>query len=91
MISKRNISVECPNIMKLYNAAMGDVDLADWFNILVRNNNRFKYYSSIRLIFHMIDMVIVNSWLLYRQDADHQLSEIESLFLKLTVAFSLIK
>lgn len=66
----RNIDVQCPNIIKLYNASMGGVDLADCLIALYRINIRSKKYYH-RLIFHMIDMVIVNSWLLYKRDANN--------------------
>ena len=60
--------VECPNIIKLYNTSMGDVDLCDCLIELCRTNIRTKKYH-FWLIFHMIDMVIINSWLLYKRDA----------------------
>ena len=65
---RKKIDVECPNIIKLYNKSMGGVDLADCLIELYRINIRSKKYY-FRLIFHMIDMVIVNSWLLYKRDA----------------------
>jgi len=64
----KTIDVQCPNIIKLYNTSMGGVDLADCLIELYRINIRSKKYY-FRLIFHMIDMVVVNSWLLYKRDA----------------------
>ena len=64
----RKVGVQCPSIIKLYNSSMGGVDLADCLIELYRINIRFKKYY-FRLIVHMIDMVIVNSWLLYKRDA----------------------
>ena len=45
------------------------VDLADCLISLYRINIRSKKYYH-KLIFHMIDMEIVNSWLLYRRNAE---------------------
>lgn len=88
------IDVQCPDIIKLYNSSMGGVDLADCLISLYRINIRSKKYYH-RLIFHMIDMVIVNSWLLYRRDANNlrlPKSEILSLApFKLRVAISLMR
>ena len=64
----QKVHVQCPNIIKLYNSSMGVVDLADCLIELYRINIRSKKYD-FRLIFLMIDMVIVNSWLLYKCDA----------------------
>ena len=64
----RKVDVQCPHIIKLYNSSISGVDLADCLIELYRINIRSKKYY-FRLIFHMIDMVIVNSWLLYKRDA----------------------
>ena len=64
----RKVDVQCPNIIKFYNSSMGDVDLADCLIELYKINIRFKKYYFC-LIFHLIDIVIVNSWLLYKCDA----------------------
>ena len=94
--SKRQtkIEVSCPNIIQLYNKSMGGVDLADCLIALYRINIRSKKYYQW-LIFHMIDMSIVNAWLLYRRSADHlQLpkKQVMSLALfKLRLAIALMK
>ena len=45
------------------NQSMGGVDLAD-YRIQIRSK---KYY--LKLIFHMLNMIMVNSWLLYKRCA----------------------
>ena len=66
--AKKLVDVSCPDIVKQYNKSMGGVDLADQLISLYRCPIRsMKYY--MRLVFHMIDMVVVNAWLLYRRDA----------------------
>ena len=90
----KDIDVQCPNIIKLYNTSMGGVDLADCLIELYRINIRSKKYY-FRLIFHMIDMTIVNSWLLHRRDASNLMlprSKILALaWFKLRVAECLMK
>ena len=66
--NKRVIEIQCPDIVKKYNKSMGGVDLADQLISLYKIPLRSKKYY-MRLVFHMIDMVIVNAWLLYRRDA----------------------
>ena len=89
----QRIDIPCPDIVQKYNKAMGGVDLADCLISLYRINIRSKKYYH-RIIFHMIDMVLVNSWLLYRRDPLHlQLPKSEVIplaYFKIKVAFSLI-
>ena len=89
----QRIDIPCPDIVQKYNQAMGGVDLADCLIALYRINIRSKKYYH-RIIFHMIDMVLVNSWLLYKRDALHlQLPKSEVIplaYFKIRVAFSLM-
>ncbi|KAM3626100.1 uncharacterized protein V6R79_022451 [Siganus canaliculatus] len=66
---KKKVSVECPKIISLRNKFMGGVDALDaliaYYRIQIKSK---KYYH--RLFFHFVDMVIVNSWLLYQRDCD---------------------
>lgn len=66
---KKRMTVECPNIISLYNKFMGGVDALDaliaYYRIHIRSK---KYYH--RFFFHFVDMAIVNSWLLYRRDSE---------------------
>jgi len=67
---KERVEVARPFIVKDYNTHMGGVDLHDQLMAYYRMAFRSrKYYQ--RLIFHMIDMTVVNSWLLYRREANH--------------------
>ncbi|XP_062256971.1 piggyBac transposable element-derived protein 2-like [Platichthys flesus] len=65
---KQEVSVECPSIINLYNQFRGGavaLDALMAYHIQIRSK---KYYQ--RLFFHFVDMVIANSWLLYRRDCD---------------------
>ncbi|XP_039627296.1 uncharacterized protein adamtsl5 [Polypterus senegalus] len=67
--SKKKVSIECPNIISMYNKFMGGLDALDaliaYYHIHIRSK---KYYH--RFFFHFVDMALVNSWLSYRRDCD---------------------
>ncbi|XP_045453941.1 piggyBac transposable element-derived protein 3-like [Melitaea cinxia] len=62
-------NLPCPKAVMTYNRHMGSVDLLDallgYYRIQIRSK---KFYH--RIFFHMIDMVTVNAWLLYRRGLD---------------------
>ncbi|CAH2086337.1 unnamed protein product [Euphydryas editha] len=62
-------NVACPKAVMTYNRHMGSVDLLDallgYYRIQIRSK---KFYH--RIFFHMIDMITVNAWLLYRRGLD---------------------
>ena len=72
---------------------MGGVDLQDQIISLYRISYRSKKYH--RIIFHLFDMAVVNTWLLYRLDAVKlKISESKQMGLsefKTQIAFSLMK
>jgi hypothetical protein len=63
---KKHIQVTLSNVVKTYNQYMGDVDLINMLVSLYRINIRSKKYY-MKIIFHLIDLPIVNGWLLYRR------------------------
>ncbi len=63
------VEVQCPSIVRTYNSFMGGVDLMDSLVALYRISIRSKKYYQ-KLIFHFLDVSVVNSWLLYRRDCD---------------------
>lgn len=63
---KKHINVSRPNVIKAYNQYMGGVDLSDMLISLYRINIRSKKYY-MKIIFHLIDLSIVNAWLMYRR------------------------
>lgn len=57
----------CPKAVDVYKMYMGGVDLIDWY---VRRYYRLslkskKYY--LKIIDHMLDLCVVNTWILYRK------------------------
>lgn len=63
---KTKIDVQRPKIVKEYNTFMGGIDLHDMLVELYRINMKCKRYY-LKIIFHLIDMCVVNSWLMYRR------------------------
>ncbi|XP_037803051.1 piggyBac transposable element-derived protein 2-like [Penaeus monodon] len=67
--SKDYVDVPIPHIVRMYNEHMGGVDLHDQLLSYYRMSFRSKRYY-MRLVFHMIDITVINCWLLYRRAAD---------------------
>uniref|UniRef100_A0A0P4WNR9 PiggyBac transposable element-derived protein domain-containing protein n=1 Tax=Scylla olivacea TaxID=85551 RepID=A0A0P4WNR9_SCYOL len=91
---KEIVEIPCPKIVKTYNEEMGGVDLLDSLIALYRIHIRsHKYYH--KLVFHFLDVTIVNSWLLYRRDASaigvSKKSQLQLQAFKLKVAYSLLR
>jgi len=62
----KRVEVDCPHIIKVYNTHMGGVDLLD--GLLGRHKIKMqsrKWY--MRLSYHLLDVTIVNSWLLHKR------------------------
>ena len=67
--TKNYDDIDIPNIVLLYNKLMGGVDLHDQIIAYYRKDFRLrKYYFC--LLFHMIDMCVINSWLFYKRSLD---------------------
>ncbi|XP_070383803.1 piggyBac transposable element-derived protein 3-like isoform X2 [Dermacentor albipictus] len=64
---KKHVGVAMPNIVQLYNSNMRRVDMACRMISRYRMKARVKKWT-IRCFFHLIDMALSNSWLLYRRD-----------------------
>lgn len=63
---RAEVAIKCPEIIKHYNRHMGGVDLHDSFI----GRCHIKYKSSKwyhRIFFHMVDVTIVNSWIIHRK------------------------
>ncbi|KAK3868826.1 hypothetical protein Pcinc_025863 [Petrolisthes cinctipes] len=64
---KSTVMIPCPAIVLEYNKFMGGVDLMDSLLSLYRIHTRSKKYYH-KLLFHFLDVTVVNCWLLYRRD-----------------------
>lgn len=65
--SKSYIEIPRPQSIAVYNCYMGGVDLLDSMLGYYRINLRSKKWY-IRVFFHFIDMICVNSWILWRRN-----------------------
>ena len=61
------IQISRPNIVKKYNECMGGIDLIDRMISYYRMGAKTKKWT-VKTIFHLFDLAIANSWILYRQD-----------------------
>ena len=66
---KEYINIACPTVINEYNKSMGGVDLADMLISLYRTAFKTKRWY-IKVIFHLVDIAKVNSWLFYRRHCD---------------------
>ena len=63
----RYIQVPQPEVIRRYNTSMGGVDKVDHLMSLYRTFIRSRKWP-LRLIFHMIDLAVTNSWMEYIRD-----------------------
>lgn len=88
------LMVSRPEVVKLYNEAMGGVDLLDQLVSLYRTEI-WSRKCTLRMITHAYDMAVVNSWLEYRLDAKRaniQRKDIQDLLhFKMNVAQCLVR
>lgn len=84
--NKKEVLVERPFAIQQYNMFMGGVDLMDrMISYYPHGFKNKKWY--LRMFFHLLNMAIVNSWILYRQKVD---KEFPLLNFKAAVATSLL-
>lgn len=69
---KQYVTVERPEIVKLYNASMGGVDKSDQMISLYRTFIKSRKWT-LRMIFHAFDLVASNAWLQYKKEAEELL------------------
>ena len=66
--AKEHIEVSRPFAVKVYNCYMGGVDKVDFLISLYRISARTKKWP-VRVMFHLLDLSLANSWLQYRDCA----------------------
>ena len=85
--SKAKSSVPCPKVVKLYNNCIGGVDPMDQCTAAYRldRNSSVRFY--LRIFFDLMDIVCVNSYLIYNMKHPSKLSLLDY---KIVVAKNLI-
>lgn len=68
--NKQYINIERPEIIKLYNKSMLGVDKHDQLVSYYRVYMKSRKWT-LRMITHVFDMAVANSWLEYKQDANN--------------------
>lgn len=63
--TKSHTHIPCPALIKSYNENMGGVDKCDMLLALYRNTMKSKKWYK-RVFFHLLDLSVTNSWLLYK-------------------------
>ncbi|KAL4121185.1 hypothetical protein QTP88_013747 [Uroleucon formosanum] len=86
LLLKKKVDVPRPASIGEYNSYMGGIDLHDMLVELYRVNIRVKQYY-LRIVYHLLDMCIVNSWLLYRRHCK-QLNKTTNSLLKIKLEIS---
>ena len=66
--TKTFLEIDCPQIVRTYNKFMGGIDSFDAYIALYRIKIKTTTKFHKRIFFHILDMFIVNAWLLYRRD-----------------------
>lgn len=90
---KEKVPIPRPAIVMEYNSGMGGIDLQDMLVELYRIDFRVKRYY-LRILFHLLDMSVVNAWLLYRRhwkQLDKPGKPISLLLFKVNLACALLQ
>lgn len=92
--SSSYVKIKRPEVVKLYNEAMGGVDLFDQFIGLYRIFIRSRKWT-LRMLMHAVDFALVNSWLEYRKNCSVNKiqgnKELDLLHFRMSVAESLVR
>ena len=80
-------TVPCPIIVKKYNQSMGGVDLCDQYTAAYHLDRRSKFPFYLRIFFDLMDVAMVNSFIIYDKLYSNALSFLD---FKLVVSESLI-
>ncbi|KAL1475683.1 hypothetical protein MTO96_037108, partial [Rhipicephalus appendiculatus] len=89
--TRSHVTVQQPAIVKEYNRFMGGVDLCNMLVELYRCDIRGRRYY-LRIVFHIIDICVVNAWLLYRRNCSQAGTQYQPLLdFRMTIAHALLK
>ena len=86
--SKTKSLVFCLKVVNLYNSGMGGVDLMDQHTVAYFLDRKSSVIFYLRIIFDLIDIACVNSYLIYNMKHPNKLS---LLYYKIGIAKNLIQ
>ena len=66
---KKDINIQCPQMILRYNKGMGGVDLADMLISLYQIKMKTRRWY-IKIFWHLVDIAKVNAWLHYRRHCE---------------------
>lgn len=66
---KKDMNIQCPQVILRYNKGMGGVDLADMLISLYRIKMKTRRWY-IKIFWHLVDIAKVNAWLHYRRHCE---------------------
>ena len=72
LVQKKNVKIDCPNMVSQYNQSMDGVNLADMLIALSRTNIIKRKTWHFKLIFHYVDIAKFNVCLLYQRDCQQK-------------------
>lgn len=84
--AKAIVEIARPNAVRIYNLHVGGVDLMDSLVAHYRHSQRNKRWY-MRIFYHLINVAVVNAWLLWRKDEKEKMDLLE---FKSSIASSLI-
>ena len=82
--SKTKSSVPCPKFVKLYNSSMSRVDVMDQRIATYRLDRKSSVRFYHRIFFELMDILCVNSYLIYNMKHPNKFSLIKRLLLQKT-------
>ena len=86
---KKELLIDCPSAVVIYNRNMGGVDLLDGLLSYYRIPVKFKKWYH-HLIWHFLDVACVQAWMFYRKDTDAK-DRMSLKTFKMSIAESLLK
>ena len=66
---KKDVNIQCPQMILRYNKGMGGVDLADMLISLYQIKMKTRRWY-IKIFWHLVDIAKVNAWLHYRRHCE---------------------
>lgn len=87
---KRYLTIARPDVVRQYNQNMGGIDLNDFLVALYRTSVGTKRYY-MRIFCHLLDVAVVNAWLLHRRHMNQNgLKKITLLTIRTEIAETLV-